>query len=86
MKTFLITLTATATRALENGAITSETIISQFTAEGTDALAASNGAVEEFKSRYTADSMPDRNLVGCADLDDFEITAITVHEDEEGML
>ena len=78
MKTFKITLRATAGRSVDDNTTAEETIQSEFLGRGADTLEVSNTAVDEFKSRYTTAKSLDNNLIGCADLEDFEITAIIV--------
>ena len=83
MKQFNVTIKAEATRMVDDQTGATETITSEFIAKGKDALHATNDSVDLFKSRYTTGI--DSNLIGCADLDDFEITEIRIepHDKEE---
>ncbi len=78
MSTFKITLRATGTRMISDQTGAEETIQSEFIGHGTDALDASKDATTDFRARYSTIGSLDKNMVGCADLDDFEITAIIV--------
>ncbi len=81
MTMFNMTIKAIATRMVGDQTGAEEHITSEFTVQGDDAVSASEGAICNFKAKYTLGL--DGSQRDCANLDDFEITSIQVVPQED---